>query len=731
MSEILETSMKPSPRALFLSTLCFVFGVALQAEPWKVPESEWRFEYRVSSPPSHPEGGVLLRLPDGGILPSRFEAVAYDGNGERLETFLLWHNRSDAAGILVSAPSRDNRRVLLYLRPDGNTRGWTERGSRLRPGPLLYTEEVASPSFRHANALAEAITGFNNPTANARMDVVPNLFYERNPFGRDERFVSYFTGWLNITEEGEYYFASVTREGAIVSVNGNQVVRIAEALPREQMHAGQRGGSVRLRAGFHRLENVHFYSSGRTPEMIIAWRTPGMGRNDLPAVVPGSAFVRTGRSQLADAWSRQGLSPAEREGSALTRAGVPPAVIEAEAVAYLWPDEGREPMNLFSIRAWNHGRLGDAVSYRWYLGNDLIYEGPEFRWLFQGPAPREIRLEVSNDRGRSVARREVFFVEPPSRASPNRESDRRLFRRALQTHLDAVDRGVSGAWSVEHLRLVPQVLEPLQDEGLVASLIRLRPQALRQLSSEERAIVEKTRFIGVRREDPAEALRLTEEFQQRADDAAAFRWRLEALRLKIYELDRTDEAWAEIERMRGERLSDADRYELEILRGDIHRRLGRLDEADVVYREAAAMRPQEDRRQRDIPEWRESTVRSASYFVRIQQMISEQFLPEAGELLRRWEWERPRQKLQGDFIVAEAGFYLAISDYRRARTIARILRERDTVDNFLPTAVRIEALALESLADRAGLEELLEGVKESIPGHEVIETVQRSLRHVR
>jgi tetratricopeptide (TPR) repeat protein len=259
----------------------------------------------------------------------------------------------------------------------------------------------------------------------------------------------------------------------------------------------------------------------------------------------------------------------------------------------------------------------------------------------------------------------------------------------------------------------------------------LRPQGLQQLPDRDRALIEQTRFIGARRENPAEAQRLLEQFQQRAEGENAFRWRLEGIRLDLYELDRAEEAWARVERLREERLSEAERYELEVLRGDIYRRLGRLDEAAVVYREAEKMRPAEDRRQREIPEWRESTVRSASYFVRIQQMIRDGFLPEAGELLRRWEWERPRQKLEGDFIVAEAEFYAAINDHRRARTIARTLRERETMDNFLPTAVRIEALALESLRDRAGLEELLEEIKKHLPGHEVIETVQRSLRHVR
>lgn len=719
-------------RLLLFTLLPALLPALLRADSWHVPESDLRLEYRIISQPSRAEGGFFLRVPDSGLIPPNFEAQAFDETGQRLNTVLVWHNRAVAAGLVVAAPQRRTNKIFLYLKPGASTPGWNPRHQDLRPGPFLFTEEHPNPSLRIAQALGEEIVGMRNPTEKALMDQVRNLHYEKNPFGRDSSYVSYFTAWLDIKETGEYYFGTISNAGSVVRINGSQIVRIAAYTPRREIQRAQRGGTVQLREGLHRVEYEQFFESRGTPEMLLAWRTPSMSRDDLPAVVPPSAFVRSGDTILADALSQKGLSGENPLGQALERKGVIPAVIEFDPVAYLWLDQGK-PMFLYSLRAWNHGRHPPGTRYQWFLNDALISEASDFDWIFEGNERRNLRLEVSNSAGTSKVNRQVFHSDPPRRANVNNARQRRDFRRALINHLQAAQKGGGQAWTQAYLNMVPEVIEPLQDDGLVALLIETRPDSLAQLPAAKRHLLEDSLFIASRRDKPENAREHAESFRRQSrDPERTFHWDLELVRLRLYEFDQATEALEDLHRVSSGNLTAEQRFRLHLLRGDIYRHQGQFDQADQAYREAQQQRPEGERSRRtEIPQWRETTVRTASYFNRIRQMVNDGFYAEARELLREWEWETPRQRANGDFIVAEASFYLALKDYRRALAIAEVLRRRHALDNFLPSTVSIEARAMEALKDVAGLEKLLEAVGPLIPGHEVIDEVRGALRNAR
>ena len=59
--------MKPTPFILVLAAA--FLGGAAEAQ-WAVPEAPLRFDFTVESPPSAPSAGILVFLPDGGLLPA-------------------------------------------------------------------------------------------------------------------------------------------------------------------------------------------------------------------------------------------------------------------------------------------------------------------------------------------------------------------------------------------------------------------------------------------------------------------------------------------------------------------------------------------------------------------------------------------------------------------------------------------------------------------------------------
>lgn len=717
------------PQRTGLEVLSFaslwLLAVAAAGAEWRIADSDYRLIYRVIGQPSQPEAGIYLRIPDAGLLPERFEVVVYSDRGERLPAFLVWHNPAEAAGVVVATPTTGRAEELrVYIRP-GATEPWRERAERApRPGPFLYTEEQRSPSLNQAIGLSRTISTFENPTGNARMGMVPNLHYEENPFGSQTQFISWFTAWIDVREPGSYYFATVSNAGSLVRVNGQQVVRVPGAMPRAQMRQGQRGGSIELGRGLHHIEYFQFFDSGRNPEMLLAWRTPSRGRDEMPQVMPRSAFLRSGETVLMDAQSKMNLAAADRTRPGAETRGTPPPVMEFRALTYLWPDHVPEAMMLFSFEAWNHRRYGDDARYRWYLGDTLVAEGPTFNWIVEGREPLEIKLEVSNAAGTSTTTRSVYFVHAPRRATPNRESDRSRYRQALVNHLQAVNGAADTVWTRNHAALIAEVVEPFRDDdGLLALLLEKRPRSFEQMTDGDRWLIEESLFVPARRESPAQARELARRFvDMNSGDKAKFRWRLEDARLELYEFNQPEQALQLLHRVQPQRPTDEQAFEVAVLRGDVYRFQGDFDRAEAIYKEAAARRPARPRSSpREIPEWREKTVRTASYFTRIREMVREGFYPEARELLRQWEWENPQQKLGGEYIVAEASLHMALNDYRRAAAIASTLRQRGVVDNFLPTALRIEAESLAALGDRAALEELRQKATELVPGHEVLE----------
>lgn len=709
---------------VFLGFVLWLLGAVASGAEWRVVDSDYRLVYRVISQPSHAGAGIYLRVPDAGLLPERFEVVVYADNGDRLPAFLVWHNPAEAAGVVVVAPSVEAEDLSVYIRP-GATEPWRDRAAGApRPGPFLYTEEQQSPSLNQAMAMSRTITTFENPTRNARMGMVPNLHYEENPYGSQSQFVSWFTAWIDVTEPGNYYFATVSNAGSLIRVNGQQIVRVPSALPRAQMRLGQRGGSIELGRGLSHIEYFQFFEDGGHPEMLLAWRPPSRSRDEMPQVMPRSAFVRSGETVLMDAQSKNNLSAADRSRVGAEKRGTPPAVIEFRALSYLWPDHVPEAMVLFSVDAWNSRQHGDDVRYRWYLGDTLVADEASFNWIVEGRAPLKLKLEVSNAAGVSESTRSIHFVHAPRRATPNRESDRSRYRQALANHLRAVAKAGDAVWNSHHAALIAEVVEPFRDDdGLLALLLEEQPGSFEQLTGGDRWLIEESLFIPARRDSPVRGRELARRFEEmNSDNNAKFRWRLEDVRLELYEFDEPEQALQLLHRAQPSQPSDEQAFEIGVLRGDVYRYQGNFEQADEIYKEVAASstgRPRSSPRR--IPEWREDTVRTASYFTRVREMVNEGFYPEARELLRQWEWDNPQQKLGGEFIVAEASLYLALKDYRRARAVASILRQREVIDNFLPTALRIEAEALAGLGDAAALEELRQKSAERVPGHEVLE----------
>jgi hypothetical protein len=87
----------------------------------------------------------------------------------------------------------------------------------LKAGLLL---EVRGLPGGECRTLAEARDMFGRARHIEGADFVPNVFYGYNPFGPPDNFIARYSGFLNITKDGSYTFATSSTYRSFLLVDG-------------------------------------------------------------------------------------------------------------------------------------------------------------------------------------------------------------------------------------------------------------------------------------------------------------------------------------------------------------------------------------------------------------------------------------------------------------------------------------------------------------------------------
>lgn len=156
------------------------------------------------------------------------------------------------------------------------------------PGLLAYYHIVGQPlwSVDHVDWSA-------TPDAAA---VTPNIDWpstsNSNPFwigGPNNNYGARFVGWVNIPESGTWTFETISDDGSILSINGEEVV------DNDGLHGmRQRSGTIDLDDGWHEIE-VLYFENGGNHGLIVRWDGPGIAQR---TVIPPEAFAHTDGQRL-------------------------------------------------------------------------------------------------------------------------------------------------------------------------------------------------------------------------------------------------------------------------------------------------------------------------------------------------------------------------------------------------------------------------------------------------
>jgi TolA-binding protein len=718
-----------------LPALMLLGSPALAQDKWAVPGSEMRFKAEIASPPSGPDAGVIAMLPNGGALPGPFpNAVVIDSGGKEIASECLWNNPQEGYTIIFAAGAGP---FWIYLEGGPNPENaWTDN-SALHPSLLLYTR-VGHATMDDARNLA----GENPPGPGVRMGQVPMIADAQNRYGPSDNFVSYYTGWLNAREAGNYFIGTISEDGSTILIDGKTAADWPGIHSYKDGLTGNKGGTITLTKGEHRVQYFKFTSEG-WPMAQMIWRTPEMKKSDLPKTPKGDDFVQSGTVVITGAESRS---------------GAPPALFNRRAVSYM--DFGNQFVDLFDLSVPLSSQYQGAT-FEWRFSDGFTAHGSRVLWPVIRGTTLTVTLTVTTSRGASSSTRQIYPDTLPPGAKVDDLSARQDYAQALLNRLQGAPEGVSPAasWPAAFWEILPQVVQGGEAKDLLAFLFQHCSQDLGNLSAEDRKRLGDIYYDELKSDKGTAFGILRNIVAAQTDPGAQFHWELKAIDYDLFESG--DIAGASqianalhVDPFHGGK-NDA---ELKLIaQGDVARMAGNIDAATQYYTAAQAANQKSTRSafagfagfsdpmapsQAATPskdgivigaattedaDWRKRAVLQGSYYTEVKNLIDQDELDDAREKLDAWAIEFPLSKLGGDYALAEAEYAMKFNDYDRAQRILKSYRSRVDLSPQLAEAMQAEWECDAELQRPADIKELATDIKKRFPDLPLAKEAEKAL----
>ncbi|MBU4212723.1 MAG: hypothetical protein KKD33_09095, partial [Verrucomicrobia bacterium] len=725
--------------------------------PWHIPGAGVRFEVQIIRP-TMPVAGIVAILPDAGILPKgKLKADVVDDTGKPLKANLLWHNPNE--GLALVFEDSPAAQAWIYVSPSAD---YPKATAPLCPSLLLFLHNGGKPGLEQAHEMAK------------KMPVGPDIYFtllERIyhsilPVGRDENTSSYFTGWIKVKKAGKTYFYTVSKDGSEFFIDGKLGYSWPGLHGRIGSERAEKGAWIDLSAGTHRLEYYHFAQKFRGRECQLGWQQAGEPQPkdpkhpDLPnlsvtAPMEEYDFVHSGVATLIAADSKQG----------------PVAIVTNLWEAILQP--GQSPVCLFQFYAFGSERLPTNTVFEWDFGGERKMHGPQVAWLYGGTGDQRVTLTVSSGTSKSTCSK-LFFpkslnpAKEPPRLSINRAEDRSKVRDLFMAMCRATPTGKRPCelWNATLWEGFIAVLDFQSDYALLSELFeRSRPDIL-NLDNTKRWLLEDAFFVALRQADPKLTVTWLDRFEKEEKSAARRgQWKARRVEFYIFEADNLGQARLAANAFTGAAAS-LQQTELAMIRmGDVELFNGHQDLARRYYAQAQESRQRQAKlsvpavfvkpadkradaakktRGRQQPEktttpavtaiapgipqaidaWKVSAVHASAYYATMRSLIGQQAYFEARKTLCQWELELPLDKLAGDFPLAEAEYYLALKQFKRAQKILMNYRQSVDLSNTLPQAMKMELYCLTQLDRDKEARDLGWVIIKRLPNHPLAEEVK-------
>lgn len=724
--------------SLAFSLLILLSGNPARAqEPWHVPGAEARFTVKITSHPTVPAAGIVAILPDAGILPKgKFKADVVDESGKSLKADLLWHNPNEGAALVFENSSAEL--AWIYISPATE---YPKASSLLRPSLLLFVRNSTNPSLELSHGLAAT-----SPVTGADVDftLVEQIAHTYSPVGRDEQTSSFYRGSFQTSKGGKAYFYTISKDGSEFFIDGKPGYSWPGVHDRGGSEHGQKGAWLELGAGVHGIEYFHFNQSYLGRECQLGFQAPGESKPrcekhpelpnlDVTKPMRQSDFVHSGRAKLTAAASPQG----------------PLAIVIPKWEKVLQP--GQNPICLFQFSAFGHENFSTNTMFEWDFGGGRKLDQAQVSWLFSGLGNQRVGLSISNGQSKSTCSK-LFFPKMQLLGSLpllsiNNAQDRRKVRDLYQVMCRATPPAKRPAelWDATLWVGLIAALDLSTDHVLLSELFERSREDILKLNDSQRWLLEDIFFNALRQADGQATVTWLNRFEQ--DEKAAPRkgqWKARRVEFYIFETNNLDKARQAANEFAGAAES-LQQTELALIRlGDVELHGLHQDLAQRYYAQAQESRsspakaaapaanPKPSHKPAasvspTVDTWKVTAVREASFYATARSLINQQAYSEARRLLDQWELELPLNKIAGDFPLAEAQYYLALQEFKRAQKILTTFRQSVDLSNNLPQAMKMELYCLVRLGKDKEARDLAGVIIKRLPNHPLAKEVHELL----
>lgn len=723
-----------------LLSLSAGFSTAQDASAWAVPGATLRVDVRIQRQPDHKDLGVLVKIPDGGLLPGKYPVPEVrDEKGNTLEHLIVGHQPSDALGVLFAAPEAGET-VQIYIKGSA-TAPVKPANSRLIPSVLFYAKS--------GNASLDAAKRMANdypPAQGAAFSTWQCIGSMVNPYGPDDDFSSWFVGCILLAKPEKIFFATVSDEGSEFAIDGKTIHSWPGIHTRDAGAKGQRGETVELQAGLHRIDYFHFEARGKQ-ESQLTWRRKGITEGPVPELV--NDFAKSGEGAILRIALKDGRVCACIRGT-------------SEPNGYFWT--GDQPLSLFTLSYSGLDPADPSQTVTWEFDKNKRIAEPLVEWLVSGDPDQisyPVTLAVSNAAG--VARTSARLVCPwtPTELSLDNQGDRLNFRKALYNMIRATPKNQPPCadWKADHWGILVELLEPYRAGPILSEIFTRSYDTLQKLPTEQRWALE-DRFVETLRlqRNDKQLIEWINKFEANEKTSARkFRWKDERVGAYLFDVNEPAAAKREVAFLR-EAAVTPDQMQISALRqGDVERALGNAEGALKFYKDAQErfrsrnkvgmvggrltyVGPRKKRKdpadtnvvdkaeskkpkapslasQKKVDDWKVYTVHDASMYATITTFLSQDALPEAFQKLSDWENESPASKLSGEYPMAEAKIYMYVEDFRRAINALQAYRKSVTMSAQLADAMKMEVDCLQRINDKKRAKEVADDFVKRFPGH--------------
>jgi len=685
---------------MIIWTLRFVLFGGLLAGPllsthaaeWTVPTAPIRFSYQLSTPPTHPQAGYLVQIPDGGLLPiPRPQAHVVAEDGSTVESYTLWHGAETGLWVVFADPGGGDY-VDIYVKKSGQPKLWTPK-TGLTPSPLLVTDPLGG-SLSTAQKLARLGTVGKSVHIRTKAGIpAAPLSVGGDDTGRPRPSAFYLQAYVATTDPGKTWVAPVFSAGQNkVQIDGKPL-----NLKKRTDRWGGTGEWLDLEKGLHRVE-CFSASAGRDPysnkfrgHAYIAWQTPKMPPTELgrkptakkkysgtppwaARIIKNREIVRSGTTDLVKATAQDGR---------------PVALFRMTAGQNFW-HQGEGQLAVYTFTALREGNPDDTT-YTWTFERNARFTGPKVRWLIPGLQENQVTLTATSKKGRS-SRTLPFFAYPTQQADLNSASDRKEFRYAMQTVLQGYPAQPDPCvhWPPSYWKNLMRTAEYGKGYPLLENLLGKRLQtATQKLPPADLHLLQKIFLDVVPRVDPEKALTWIKTFHRSAPTSTRAELNILEAEIRLIYLGQEKNAETLLRRVAQVGGESAERAKVRL--GDIYLAQGELNKAVGIY--ANVQRKVRHQRQganqpgqQAVDSWKLGAIKDAEHSKQVAMLVDTGEYLSARETLDHWERNFPLSKISEDFILQEARLYKKLGDLKRARWLLEPYCMTVDASNYLPDA---------------------------------------------